>query len=91
MIKNREEVEKEFWGKYNIAYVHDKGFAGLGQEIIDDISKIRKDDIDGLVEWANKEYPKGDFNANDFDKINTGYKLAFSDIIDYLQKLKEKV
>lgn len=32
---NTEEIEKQFWGKFNIAYVHDKGFAGLGKEIIE--------------------------------------------------------
>jgi len=30
-----DDIRKEFWSKFNIAYIHNKGFAGLGIEICD--------------------------------------------------------
>lgn len=34
-MKNSKELKRDFGSKFNIAYIHDKGFAFLGVEICD--------------------------------------------------------
>ena len=59
------------------------------------ISKIRKDDIDGLVEWLGSTRMDDSFAQEIHDeyliKYKSGYNQALSDIIEHLQELKEKI
>jgi hypothetical protein len=80
MIKNREEIEKEFF--------NDFGNTGAWEELDNIalyISKIRQDDIDELVEFfAGYKKPAED----DYDG---GYNHALSDVIAHLHKLKKHI
>jgi hypothetical protein len=92
MIKNREEVEKELEDWLTEPKREDDLLRHYVESIEYHISKIRKDDIDGVVAWAEEIYlEKEDFNKDTFDGINRGYHLALSDIIAHLKNLKEKV
>jgi len=98
MIKNREEVEKEFDEKFchdsiKLKYPGEKEYSG-GTIVKSHISQIRKDDIDGLVEWVKERTIPMDSTRDCIIKNSTfrdSYNTALSDIIAYLQALKEKV
>jgi hypothetical protein len=62
----------------------------LKQRIKSHISQIRKDDIDGLVEWVEEEHKKEKNRIVGYE-ANFYYKKALSDIIAHLRSLKEKV
>jgi hypothetical protein len=103
-MKNREEIEKEFEEKI----VHNPdgtrhNCMSLDEEKVlkSHISKIRQDDMDGLVEWAEQEiwayHTMGDDKRQTFtlDEVNElclrSHNQALSDIIAHLTVLKEKV
>ena len=51
------------------------------------ISKIRKDDIEGLVEMCNKEKKAWNRNGEYYQNVDE----SISNIIEHLQELKEKI
>ena len=110
-MKTKEEIEKEFDEKSKILFTrgglsvlldyppHDRV---LDEEFVKShISKIRQDDMDGLVEWAEQEiwayHTMGDDKRQTFtlDEVNElclrSHNQALSDIIAHLTVLKEKV
>jgi hypothetical protein len=97
MIKNREEVEKEF--DYVIGGLHHNDDSYATDHVHLRISKIRKDDIVGLVEWAEKEKKivcafvnsKGSNIEDKYIHYTGGKMSVLRDIIAHLQELKEKV
>jgi hypothetical protein len=88
MIKNREEIEKEFF--------NDFGNTGAWEELDNIalyISKIRQDDIDELVEWVEK---KRDVYDDDVDVKHDKYRIEaknglIDDFVAYLQELKTHI
>jgi hypothetical protein len=113
-MKTKEEVEKEFDEKFNaksldeIKYNRDQITAikeewnrNLRQGVKSHISKIRKDDIDGLVEELKKRREETKKHLSERGScllcIEEDYcfheiqRDTFSDIIDHLQAQKEKV
>jgi hypothetical protein len=89
MIKNREEVKKEFDEKFTVKCSDGLLIADFknGKEIKVSqiksyISKIRKDDIDGLVEWVEKEKEETEGGRESLDVWQ---------FLAHLKSLKEKV
>ena len=86
-MKTKEAIEKEFF--------NDFGNTGAWEELDNIalyISKIRQDDIDGLVEWAEKErdgYMLGAMNGK--IKKMIPYDAAFINIIAHLHELKKHI
>jgi hypothetical protein len=83
-MKTREEIDKEWDDKFPSGTCDNAEFYESRKKK-SHISKIRQDDIDGLVEFfAGYEKPAED----DYDG---GYSHALSDIIAHLKALKEKI
>jgi hypothetical protein len=91
-MKTKEEVDKELEDWLTEPKREDDLLRHYVKSIQYKTSLIRKDDIDGLVEWAEKErneYILGAMNGK--IKKMIPYDAAFINIIAHLQALKEKV
>lgn len=55
-MKEQEEWAKRFRSKFNIAYVHDKGWAFLKEEVVDFIRPVRAEAVEEKEKELGKKF-----------------------------------
>ena len=93
-MKTKQQINEKFDEKYKSVYraypEYQESHLILLNDIKNHISKIRQDDLDSLVEYAERNEWRTQITVGRED-YKKGYNQALSDIITNLKSLKDTI